>query len=92
MEDVRPCVREFAMDMENVLRENDHKTGWKNNTLDSLFRMMGREVEELEEEIDVFNNLQRKGVEVPEVRNAICREAIDIANFAMMIYDNAKGA
>jgi len=86
---IRTEVRIFSMDMENVLREHDGKGGWKKNTLQSLSRMMQKEVDELEAEIDVFRSLARKRVDVPEVRDAIRREAIDVANFAMMIYCNA---
>lgn len=74
----RPCIRHFAEKMEFKLRENDHKGGWKNCDAASLVKRLREETDELEVALE-------KGT-VEE----ICREAADVGNFAMMIFDNAK--
>lgn len=72
----RPTVRHFAAQMERVLRENDHKGGWENCTVQEMFTGLLREVVELHDAIEHGNG-------------DILREACDVANFAMMIADVA---
>lgn len=74
--ELRPEVRIFAEAMEQKLRENEHKGGWKTcnpNFLYARFRL------ELEEFGRAFNTLERVGV---------LDEAADVANYLMMICDN----
>ncbi|MEK6860817.1 MAG: hypothetical protein AABY07_02490 [Nanoarchaeota archaeon] len=69
----------FAEKMEQVLRKNDWKNGWKD--------MEGEEaLERLEEELDELK------AAMSSVRpNKIVEEATDVANFAMFIaYNEAK--
>ena len=70
----------FAEQMEAKLRENDHKGGWENCSLDWLVGRLYREAKELWIEVDRV---------VPEPERII-REAADVANFAMMIADIAR--
>lgn len=74
--EVRSEVLAFAIEMEKVLRMNDHKGGWKEIGVEFLFRRLK----------DECNELGRCG---GEDKNEIVKEAVDIANFAMMIADNS---
>ena len=87
--ELRESVRRFAEEMEKVLRANDHKEGWEELTNDCL-------IESLEEELNELHNLfyHREAHldpsdTYPEIDlKAVVHEAIDVANFAMMLYDN----
>lgn len=81
-EGLREPVRWFAELMEVKLRENDHKGGWQDCSLDWLVERLYEEAKELWVEIDRVE---------PEA-DQIVREATDVANFAMMIADNARRA
>ena len=80
VEELRPEVLAFAHAMEAQLRANDHKPGWKSDTLDSLHRRL---VEESKEVLDSINE------EAPP--NTIAKECADVANFAMMLADRCGG-
>lgn len=71
---LRSEVAEFAQAMEARLRKNDWKGHWRHCTGAYLFNRMRGEITELSKA-------------PPEDRLA---EAADVANFAMMIADNAK--
>lgn len=75
----RPEVMEFARAMEERLRANEHKGGWKHIHRDVLATMLQGEVDELLSAI-------RAGAD-----NAIRDEAADVANFAMMLVDVCGG-
>lgn len=68
----------FTEVMEHKLRLNDHKGGWENTSINELFGLLHKEVEEL-------NHAIMRG----EGTMAVMMEAADIANFAMMISWNA---
>lgn len=78
---IRPEVMKFAEAMERKLRKNDHKGGW--NT--SEFWYLSTRLEEERRELD-------RAI-IRAVRSnkwkAVIGEAVDVANFAMMIADNA---
>jgi NTP pyrophosphatase (non-canonical NTP hydrolase) len=75
---IRPCVQEFAEAMERKLRTNDGERGNRGWSGYSPEWLTGRLVDEVEElELAVRN----------ESSEAAAREAIDVANFAMMIHD-----
>ncbi len=90
--ELRPAVKWFAEIMEAKLKANDHKSGWLNNTPDSLLTRLKEETKEL---IEVLEWRKRDtgrsagdGLLVTDVSNEkIINEAADIANFAMMIAD-----
>ncbi len=75
----RPCVLEFARVMERKLRENDWKGGWG--------------------ELRPFELVGRLEQAVAELRRAMAQEApanifgqaVDVANYAMMVADLARG-
>ena len=74
---MREEVRWFAERMEEVLRGNDHRSGWGNVEVLDLFWMLQDEVRELEAAL-----WYGKG--------DVVKECCDVANFAMMIADKEK--
>lgn len=69
----RPALANFTRHMELVLRKNDYKHGWSYLSTRELLSMLQGEVLEL---AAAKNNDDRR------------KECCDIANFAMMIFDN----
>jgi hypothetical protein len=78
---IRPEVRKFARAMERKLRENDYKGGWTNESNNYLLVSLENEVEELRGEMERYSYF-------PQIKPFIQNEAVDIANFAMMIFNN----
>lgn len=72
----RPAVLKFALAMEAQLQANDHKPGWSEDSTVDLWHRLKEEADEL---LDVL--LKGNGDPV--------KEAADVANFAMMIAENA---
>jgi len=62
--------------MESILRVNDYKGGWTGESHSALYERMRDELEEL-----------RKAIVAGKEMDAI-KECCDLANFAMMLYDN----
>jgi len=77
---VRDEVREFAADMEGVLRENEHKGGWDGLKFAELLEKLREEVEELASAMHTASSS----------KYFIIHEAADVANYAMMIADTAR--
>ncbi len=73
---LRLIVLWFAQQMEQKLRENDHKGGWHHNKAPELVSRLLEEVAEL-----------RTALTQPGSAETVA-EAADVANFAMMIADN----
>jgi len=73
--EVREPVKWFAEQMEQQLKANDHKGGWEGCTFYYLEKRLNEEVKEL--------------VDATKFEDVI-REVTDVANFAMMIADNAR--
>ena len=61
------------------LKENQHKSGWKNENAPDLIKRLKEETVELEEAI------------LTCIPKDIAREAADVACFAMMIADVCRG-
>ena len=74
----RKTVADFAEAMEKVLRENDHKGGWEDASEFYFFGRLTEELAELQWALFEGNFESMK------------KEAVDVANFAMMIFDKAK--
>lgn len=72
---VRPAVKWYAERMEETLRRNDHKGGWKRCDLQYLSMRLTQERKELSDAIASKD---------PE---RIINETTDISNFALMIAD-----
>lgn len=83
-ESLRPSVRRFAFHMESVLRENDHKGGWENEPLPDLWYKLEEETKELAHRIMVTDHEAGISASGSQIRH----EAVDVANYAMMIFDN----
>lgn len=75
--ELRPEVQRFAEAMEKQLRANEYKTSWKICRQGYLLGEMVRNYKEFE------SALRRENGE------AILRRAVNVANFAMMLVDNA---
>lgn len=75
-------VKWFAEQMEQRLKANDHKTGWDKSSTSWLCEQASRKLTEL----CIAGSHKR------QYRNSeeIARLAADVANFAMMIADNAR--
>lgn len=74
---MRKPVIAFAEEMEVKLKKKDKsRYGWGSLTTKKLIEKLKREVHELDQG---FDNCDPDNV---------CEEAVDIANFAMMIHDN----
>lgn len=78
----RPEVAWFAGIMEERMRANDHKGGWRGDRPADLMLRLYQEAAELYEEI-------RPGYST--VPSRVEKEAADVANFAMMIADVCGG-
>jgi len=89
---IRPEVAKFAQQMEHVLRENDHKTGWNNMDCDELLHRIRDEVKELSEACYKVRVARTNIGKHPPDYNLRVREmekeAIDVANFCMFLYHN----
>lgn len=75
---LRPEVREFALKMEFILRANDFKGGWDSMDRRYLFDCLYKEIRELYQAVFYKKTLDR---------TAVIKEAVDVANFALMIAD-----
>lgn len=74
---IREAVKKFTVRMESKLRKNDHKGGWENCDAFKLFDLLLEEKNELEDALESLDPYD------------IIDECADVANFAMMIADNA---
>lgn len=81
---MRQCVAQFAALMEKKLAANDHKGGWSTDDVDALLARLDEELVELKTALaDVGKG---NGAAV-----VAAFEAVDVANFAMMITDRLCG-
>ena len=84
--ELRPELRKFAEGMEKVLRKNDYKHGIPT---DNLFYNMVRETYELNIALSKVN-LFKPEITPKPFREQVIKEAIDVANYAMMIANGIK--
>ncbi len=99
--DYDTIVAAFTALMTKKLRENDHKTHWRNQLISDLFVMLVAETKELEAELVSGAQFGRDlgtvaGQEVFVDRERpspvkVARECADVANLALMIADVAGG-
>ena len=84
LNDLRPEVAAFALAMEERLRANDHKGGWKRCSQRYLFNGILGELHELHAAWD----LEPGAGELRFMRASRIRaEAADLANYSMMLAD-----
>lgn len=81
---MRDEVRKFAEAMERKLQERDDKGGWKDTDAVWLSLRMFEEGGEL---IGVIRRWAYGGLKGVDRKTDILDEAVDVANFAMMICD-----
>lgn len=87
----REALAWFAGEMERQLRENDAKPGWEMDSLRLLCGRVDDEIRELQRALaDPVNNLSAPRNYSTEDLQRIVAESADVANFAMMIADNAR--
>jgi NTP pyrophosphatase (non-canonical NTP hydrolase) len=79
---IRPEVLQFALEMEEQLREHDNRPGWKEECPMYLLDRLREEVQELVEVAITGEAGQPK---------LVTAEAADVANFCMMIADRWGG-
>lgn len=72
-------VRWFRGRMVQKLRANDHKRGWEDDGYEDLLLRLREETAEL-----------ARAIRKNRPPATIIKEAADVANFAMMIADNAR--
>lgn len=85
--ELRPVVVWFAGWMEKKLRENDaRKGGWNHEQVSS--KALAQHL--LEELTELLREVERREEGVDN-RFALCEEAADVANIAMMLADRAMG-
>ena len=77
---LRPAVQRFAEAMEKLLRENDHKNGWEHMSNAVIFARISQERDELLLALTDGADFSR--------RLKVRHEAVDVANFCMMLFDN----
>lgn len=91
-------LRAFTDEMYRKLRENDHKGGWDDDLIEELARRLMEEVGELLDELGLSahsrRDLKKLALDFDRGRTidpvAVCYEAADIGNFAMMIHDRHR--
>ena len=91
----RKEVKRFAARMEEVLQENDHKGHWSKCSYAYLLQGLKQEVDELDEALEghVIGQVMPRdlsGASSVEQYGEVEKEAVDVANFAMMIADNLR--
>ncbi len=85
---MRDSVKQFAREMEKQLKANDHKGGWDKCTFKYLFERLEEETAELSEFFVLNDERNEYQIQLDNV-GQIVREAADVANFALMIAENA---
>lgn len=83
---LRPAVLRFAEAMEKVLRENDYKGSVTNVRCDVAVDGIWDELRELDRAAWGHINISTKRDE----KDAIQKEAVDVANFALMAWHSAR--
>jgi len=87
-EKVRPEVWQFALLMEKKLKENDHKSHWSKCNQEYLLKRLDEEVEELHKCFFFYSPGDMNFFMDGHHEDKIPGEAVDVANFAMMLWDN----
>jgi hypothetical protein len=81
-QELRPAVQRFAEEMERVLCENDHKNGWEDLHHSDLMERITQERDELLLAENAYLNHDTEAN-----RKRMIHEAVDIANFCMMLFE-----
>jgi NTP pyrophosphatase (non-canonical NTP hydrolase) len=91
--DLRPAVLWFGQQMEAALRRHDDRPGWADADAEWLLSRLRQETYELEVALLHHHAMSNQASEQVNNRmsNRIISEAADVANFCMMLADNARG-
>ena len=84
----RKEVQEFACLMESKLQENEHKPHWGKCNQEYLLTRLDEEVEELHKCFFFYSPGGMSFFMDGQHKDKIAGEAADVANFAMMLWDN----
>jgi hypothetical protein len=84
---MRQSVKKFAELMEQVLQENDHKGGWEDCDFNYFFTIIEEETIELRSLFYNPENAYDIELKSDNLKNKAIKEAVDVANFCMMIAD-----
>lgn len=79
---IRESLRNFVIEMEKVLRDNDYKGGWKAESLEYLIKRAMTELGELSDALLRYQHNDHQ-----DNAAMVVREAVDVANYMMMIAD-----
>lgn len=79
---LRPEVTGFAVMMETVLAQNDWKGGWQDMDYDEIIERIDQELNELKAALR-----PAQGFLSAREREVAKKEAVDVANFCMMLLD-----
>lgn len=79
---IRKVVMDFAEAMERVLRENDYKGKPEDCPLDTAVDRLYDELRELDKAAHGHPNVDTTSEEIAEIE----KEAVDVANFALMAW------
>lgn len=77
---MRNALKIFADRMEEELRKNDFRGGWKKENPEMMMAKLWDEMYDLDDQVDHY--LAGKGD-----REQIMKEAVDVANYAMFVAD-----
>jgi hypothetical protein len=77
--------------MEAKLKKNAHKSGWTKCNQEYLLTRLDEEVEELHNCFFLYSPGGLNFILYGQKRDQIAGEAVDVANFAMMLWDNFGG-
>lgn len=78
IEEVRPSVRSFAISMEERLQKKEWKGGWDEQSRRELYDQL------ILEAMSLLSSIQNRD------KDRIMRKCSDVANYAMMIFDNER--
>jgi hypothetical protein len=80
--ELRESVKWFAEQMETRLKQNDYRGGWNKEILTDLYFYLEKQQKELKNALyEHYGKMNNK---------RLIKEAVDLANYAMMIAENAK--
>jgi len=87
---VRKNLYDFMGAMERVLKENDHKGGWKDESINYLYEKFEEEVSEITEikEMTILETFSITHCEkaILNFKSRFEKELLDVANICMMIW------
>ncbi len=88
---MRSSIEIFAGAMEEVLKKNDFKGGWKDCSIEYLFNGIKRNVSNLKYTFEISTLKRIDDCEnIKILIKDIQKEIIDIANYCMMIHKNLE--